>query len=209
MRRFTAEMVREMHQTYLSSDKTTKEVALGFGFYASSRMYELFERFGMKERRPKPVINPEVVRAIHEGYLTTELTVSEYAAQFGISSQLMFWWFRELELPLKGHTEYERPRVPGQESRLCPAARTHEACGECPCSEPKCKPEMEWHCGECAGKKRCVCWDPALREVYGFSEWYAGWKTEQDREADKWQRVQRMLRDGAKRWRSSMAVWQW
>lgn len=207
MRKFTAEMVREMHQTYLSGDKTPNEVARSFGVPGSTRMYQLFTRFGMTERRPKTGMAPEAVRAMYAGYLTTKLPAKEYAAGLGMSKHLMYWWFRKFGLPVKSGANSGVPIELGESAKSCPAARTHEACAGCPCPEPKCKPGMEWHCGECAGKKRCVCWVAERRQAYGFGVWYAGWKTEQRREEDKWQRVGKLLQNGARRCHSAKAVW--
>lgn len=198
-RRFTAEMVQDMHRVYLVSDKPAIELAREFGIRGNSQMYNLFTRFGLTARRPERQIDPALVRQVHMEYLTTELTVREFAAEYGISSQQMFLWFKALELPLKGRNQLRKPKVMLRTPRLCPAARTHEACAECPCPVPMCKPGRDWHCGVCAGNKQCACCNAALREEFGFGEWYARWKAERKGNEEQWRRVQALLREGARR----------
>jgi len=103
----------------------------------------------------------------------------------GLSQRKMYQLFDLAGLA--GRRAVERARARGaQAKQLCSEMDQHGFCPWCPCPPPPCSgghsgdQDAEWHCGDCRWRRRCACWDAALRGRRGWCEAHGRWRRERE-----------------------------
>ncbi len=201
----TGEQVAQIHHDYQSADLTVPEISRRYGV-SRGRMLRAFHKAGLPVRsRSQRQVSLTAVQVgqMYAEYMASPEKSDDVAGKYGLCSARMYDAFRQAGLMTKTQLDEQR-RVSEEETSpngKCPALRGKMMCAECPCPVPPCKEGEEWWCGSCTRRRECACWNPEIRASHGWEKARVDWQHQQEEERQKRQRVERLLKEGWRRWK--------